>query len=49
MPLELGEPTQDRNHQLAVWRGRVRPAIPERPERCSSLGDSVEGVEQITR
>ena len=45
--LKLREPTKDRQHQPAVRCRGVGPAIGQRFETGSSLGDGVEDVEQV--
>jgi hypothetical protein len=45
--IERGQPGQDRDHQLAVRRGRVRPWIAEGSELGPDLGDCIEQIEQI--
>ena len=45
MTLKLSQSPKDRNHQLAVWRGRIGPRIAERLEPRTTITDSRKGVE----
>src|SRR5258705_5218294 len=46
---ELSEPAEDGEHQPAMSRCRVRPYISQRLEAGATLGDLIQGVEQVTR
>ena len=45
MALELCQSAQDRDHQLAVGRSRVRPGITEGPEARPVVRDQCEDVQ----
>src|SRR3954463_1230431 len=47
LPPELGETTQDGQHEPAMWCRRIRPSILQGPKAGLFLRNSSEGIEQI--
>ena len=39
MTLEFSEAAKDRDHQLAMWRRRIRPRIAQRLEARATIRD----------
>jgi hypothetical protein len=47
--LKFSQAAQDRQHQPAVWSRGIGPGIGQRLEAGASLGDLIQGVEQVPR